>query len=116
MSNVLENKKIRIKLPKNHTADQWLISQYFEKFGSQEFIFHFNMEHFEWCKEWWKKNVTDCEDGIISQKDFQIWFYTLHKRRPNRFKKDDWPLKMISVAMVYGARTFEEAKDIKEKL
>lgn len=74
------------------------------------------MGHLEWCKNWWKENITDSKDGVISVKEFQQWFYALDKRRPKRFSLDQWPHHMIAVGMMYAPRSFEEAEEIKQKL
>lgn len=111
----MADKLLRARLPKNHTPEQWITAEYYNKFGSQEFLYMYNTREYAWCKEWWKKNVVEHPDGVISVKDFQQWFYELHNRRPRRFKADNWAIQMITTWMVLGPRSFEEAESIKQK-
>ena len=92
----MNDKELKVRLPKGHTAEEWITAEYYNRFGSQEFIYKYLTKEYAWCKEWWRKNIVESEDGVISVKDFQKWFYALHNRRPRRFKADNWAMQMLT--------------------
>lgn len=65
--------------------------------------------------QWWKDNVAENPNGVISIEDFKAWFYEVDKRKPKRFNQEDFIQNMLIAGMTMQPRTYEEAEEIKAK-
>ena len=116
MSNVIYKAVSgKVKLPRNCSIQDWIVARYYERFGTDEFIDIVNSWDSDKRIAWWRDNVAENKDWVISLDEFKKWFYEVDLRKPKRFNSEDFIQNMMIVGMTFQPRTIEEANEIKAK-